>query len=292
MDIKLIMCTASCLIPGLASAITVSIQDNATQLANNIIGSGVALVGTPTLTGAFGQAGTYTNAVSIGGGTVFSTGNVSDIPGTPSNTLNTDFGGTGDTDVSNLTFNGSAIGATYDAVFLEFDFISEYNNAHIQYFFATDDGSTIIDDSAGGVILGGPYTDEGIANSSYNDAALILVDGFNIGLLPNNNDLTTLGLFDLYAPYSNPYGLSDISDTGFGEHSALLGNVGPFGPNQIHHIKIAVADGGDGVFDTALFIPNGSLTSVSAVPIPAAIWLFGSGLLGLIGVARRKKSAV
>ena len=29
---------------------------------------------------------------------------------------------------------------------------------------------------------------------------------------------------------------------------------------------------------------------VSAVPIPAAIWLFGSGLIGLIGVARRKKS--
>ncbi len=30
------------------------------------------------------------------------------------------------------------------------------------------------------------------------------------------------------------------------------------------------------------------VTSVSAVPVPAAAWLFGSGLLGLIGVARRK----
>ena len=30
---------------------------------------------------------------------------------------------------------------------------------------------------------------------------------------------------------------------------------------------------------------------VSAVPIPAAAWLFGSGLLGLIGIARRRKSA-
>ena len=28
---------------------------------------------------------------------------------------------------------------------------------------------------------------------------------------------------------------------------------------------------------------------VSAVPIPAAIWLFGSGLIGLIGFAKRKK---
>ena len=29
----------------------------------------------------------------------------------------------------------------------------------------------------------------------------------------------------------------------------------------------------------------------SPVPVPAAVWLFGSGLLGLIGVARRKKAA-
>jgi hypothetical protein len=30
--------------------------------------------------------------------------------------------------------------------------------------------------------------------------------------------------------------------------------------------------------------------TVSAVPVPAAVWLFGSGLLGLIGMARRKES--
>ena len=30
---------------------------------------------------------------------------------------------------------------------------------------------------------------------------------------------------------------------------------------------------------------------VAAVPVPAAVWLFGSGLLGLVGVARRKKAA-
>lgn len=30
--------------------------------------------------------------------------------------------------------------------------------------------------------------------------------------------------------------------------------------------------------------------TLSAVPVPAAVWLFGSGLLGLIGVARRRKA--
>ena len=41
-------------------------------------------------------------------------------------------------------------------------------------------------------------------------------------------------------------------------------------------------------------VQAGSLSNVtngvSAVPVPAAVWLFGSGLIGLIGVARRKKA--
>ncbi len=31
--------------------------------------------------------------------------------------------------------------------------------------------------------------------------------------------------------------------------------------------------------------------NVSAVPVPAAVWLFGSGLIGLAGIARRRKAA-
>ena len=37
-----------------------------------------------------------------------------------------------------------------------------------------------------------------------------------------------------------------------------------------------------------LGLPGG--LSVTPVPVPAAVWLFGSGLLGLVGVARRKKA--
>lgn len=36
---------------------------------------------------------------------------------------------------------------------------------------------------------------------------------------------------------------------------------------------------------------NVSFTETSAVPVPAAVWLFGSGLVGLAGVARRRKAA-
>jgi hypothetical protein len=36
---------------------------------------------------------------------------------------------------------------------------------------------------------------------------------------------------------------------------------------------------------------NFIFAAMNPVPVPAAVWLFGSGLLGLIGMARRKKAA-
>lgn len=49
---------------------------------------------------------------------------------------------------------------------------------------------------------------------------------------------------------------------------------------------------------SAMFVINGGHVSwalhdgnVGAVPLPAAVWLLGSGLLGLIGISKRKKAA-
>ena len=46
----------------------------------------------------------------------------------------------------------------------------------------------------------------------------------------------------------------------------------------------------DGVFTDPNFTLTMTATPVSAVPVPAAVWLFGSGLLGMVGIARRRKS--
>lgn len=37
-------------------------------------------------------------------------------------------------------------------------------------------------------------------------------------------------------------------------------------------------------------LSSGSVSSVVSVPVPAAVWLFGAGLIGLVSLAKRKKA--
>jgi hypothetical protein len=59
---------------------------------------------------------------------------------------------------------------------------------------------------------------------------------------------------------------------------------------------LAVASGGPGrdeylipLASQGLTLASGTVSIAPSVPVPPAVWLFGSGLIGLVGIARRKK---
>lgn len=72
--------------------------------------------------------------------------------------------------------------------------------------------------------------------------------------------------------------------TGSIRNSNNFGGVNP-SSNQVVDV-----DFGEEYITDLTFDPS-QLTIAAAVPVPAAVWLFGSGLLGLVGMARRKKAA-
>ena len=71
-----------------------------------------------------------------------------------------------------------------------------------------------------------------------------------------------------------------------GASSELLTAVGGSG-GGFTYIGFAL-EAYDGEVISTDFLATQTSKSVPEVPIPAAAWLFGSGLLGLVGVARRK----
>jgi hypothetical protein len=74
--------------------------------------------------------------------------------------------------------------------------------------------------------------------------------------------------------------LYDLEDTGQWEHYSLS-FTGPLSISlQVEDFSGSGGVAGDVYFDNI---------KVDAVPLPSAIWLFGAGLIGLAGIARRKK---
>jgi len=108
------------------------------------------------------------------------------------------------------------------------------------------------------------------------------------------------GLFDLFSVDTGSLGRDEFDDgnfvfTGiFGTGGTITQTVLGVAPGVTTNLftgfvglSSLVVTSNDGAFP----VMDNITVDVSAVPVPAAVWLFGSGLLGLIGIARRKKTA-
>ena len=100
--------------------------------------------------------------------------------------------------------------------------------------------------------------------------------GFNSESADGN---TTLGIFALTINLADAFG-SDFG-TFNGVQLQITGDNG-----SLQAAAAAAAAGTGGGYDAA---PSLIGTTAAVIPVPAAVWLFGSGLIGLVGVARRKK---
>jgi len=81
------------------------------------------------------------------------------------------------------------------------------------------------------------------------------------------------------------------SGTWYSDALTALGNATScsFVLSNATDVKFSIFDGPNGYEYTGDNVGGMSLR-VSAVPIPAALWLFGSGLLGIIGIRKRLSS--
>ena len=104
---------------------------------------------------------------------------------------------------------------------------------------------------------------------------------YNLNLLPN-----TQALSSGYNLYNDIY-----SDLGYINFS-VINDISPI----LFLASYPIGEGEYLMTSSALWVGDGGswdytwTFEVNTVPVPGAVWLFGSGLIGLIGIARRKKS--
>ena len=243
---------------------TIDTTMTAQVLAQSLVGPGVTIANVQ-FTGAADARGTFAftdpNVVGTAQGVLLSSGNAHDVVGpNTQDSFSTDWTNPGDADLD--TLSGFT---TFDAAVLEFDFTPTANQVSFQYAFASDEYPEFV-------------------NTQYNDVFAFFINGQNcaqvrqvagdpnapfVPVAVNNiNDSNPVQAPppppmrpDLYrANDFNPSGpsLIDLELDGITRQLTCQSAVNP---GVTNHMKLAIADASDGVYDSAVFIAAGSLVS-------------------------------
>jgi len=226
------------------------------SLVNTLMGGGIT-VSNVTYTGANRAAGVFSGGTGIIGfesGIILSSGDIANVSGPNTNTATTtDNGMPGDEDLNSLIPGYT----TFDAAVLEFDFVPTSNVIQFRYVFGSEEYNEYV-------------------NSPYNNVFGFFVNGNNIALIPgtttpvsinnvNNGNPCPAGNFPSYA--SNPDFYIDNGgcnpanatlNTELDGLTVVLTATANVNPGVTNHIKLAIADAGDAVLDSAVFIEAAS----------------------------------
>lgn len=257
--ISLSLCTAA-----RAQTLVTSSGLTATQYVQNVLlGPGVTAFNI-TYTGYNNAIGKFSvtgapNTLGMDSGLVLTTGTVLNTdpggpgPHGPNASGSSGFSNTGGAD-PDLNLLGGGTGS-FNAAILEFDFIPSSDTVRFDYVFGSEEYMEFVDggvSDAFGFFLSGP----GILGPYTNSA-------INIALVPGTNTpitIDSLNEFDYGMYYVNnetpPGNLLQYDG-----HTTVLTAIGAVQCNQTYHIKIAICDMGDGVWDSGVFLKAGSFES-------------------------------
>ncbi|HZG00125.1 MAG TPA: choice-of-anchor L domain-containing protein, partial [Chitinophagales bacterium] len=158
---------------------------------------------------------------------------------------------------------------TYDACILEFDVMPQGESLLFEYIFGSEEYNEYVNSEYNDVFafyISGP----GIAGQQN----IALVPGTNVPVAINNVNCGSYGQYyvcnDWWTPTSGGCFTecpteSDLWDPEYDGLTTVMTAVATVQPGQTYHLKLAIADVGDGAFDSGVFIRAGSLNSPSAV---------------------------
>lgn len=136
-----------------------------------------------------------------------------------------------------------------------------------------------------GSVLGNPGTATNPVVFNVNPATGLFLDtiNFDLGTWTHFNMTSTVSGITLFgAPIFENDNDTEVVLASANHFSVFLPDLGL--PRD-YHLHPQGVDGGAGNYSVSLW------GSTAPVPLPAAAWLFGSGVIGLIGLARRKMRA-